>query len=407
MCFGLPNAAIEELNREAGASLGLPGLQSGHVQFALGSDNGLPCCPLLSALIKAKIQVLSSILSFAAHAQAVWFVGDNIVLFISHDQEDVAPLSQVRLIVKLAGVPYWSTESLQAGVLLREQLRLAIRDCDVCLFIATRRSIGSSWCRAELGAFWGAGKRVVSLLQDPELTDGDLPPQLHGDLWTRDAEVALKAIRDEIAAARMRDPIRDLDAKRAVCLVGGLKGSVQSTGYLVAPDLVVCTDYSAGNMGQGMLVSFFGGETVQGDVILDDETAGTAVLRLARSMDNLVPLTLTESVQTGTSCRGMGFPSVASGSAVPFQCEVIDGDHTDKRGSRWVVVHSPLFATTSLAGFGGSPVWISTGVVGHIYRTLREPGQNTAAFGVAYLSPSAVIMETLARAVDVRSLTRR
>jgi len=328
------------------------------------------------------------------------------MLFISHDQDDQAPLSQLRLIVKLAGIECWNQDAMQTGLSLREQLRQVIRECDVCLFLATRRSIGSSWCRAELGAFWGAGKRVVSLLQDADLTDADLPPQLQGDLWTRNAERAFDAIREEIIAARARGPLRDAEVKRSVCLVQS-NDSALATGYLAAPDLVVCPNYCVTDREARFNVTFSGGGTVSALVALVDESSGTALLKLETPMPSLVPLRLVENPQAGSSCRGFGFPDVASGSALPFQCEIVDADHVDKDGSRWVMVHSPIFATGPLEGLGGSPVWTSAGVNGHVYEQLRQERSGSAAFGMVFLTPAPLIVQTLGRLVSVSGLTRR
>lgn len=322
------------------------------------------------------------------------------MLFISHDQEDQAPLSQLRLIAKLAGVECWSPAQMKAGILLREQLRTAIRECDVCLFLATRRSIGSSWCRAELGAFWGAGKRVVSLVQDPELTDLDLPPQLQGDLWTRNAEAALDAVREEVANARRRDPMRHSEAKRAVCLVTGRDSDrFQGTGYLVASDLVVCPDYLTKESDLAFRLHFFGGEEVDGQAIPVDNSARVALIRLSATIEGLIPVRFADRTQPGSICRGLGFPGAASGSAVPFHCEVVDADHSD-RGERWVVVQSPLFATAPLHGLGGSPIWDDAGVIGHAYRLVQD-------FGIVFLTPASTVFNELDRVVGLGRQTRR
>ena len=55
-------------------------------------------------------------------------------------------------------MPYWNPAEVKAGSSLRDQLRQAVEHCSVCIFVATHRAIESSWCGAELGAFWGAGK---------------------------------------------------------------------------------------------------------------------------------------------------------------------------------------------------------------------------------------------------------
>jgi hypothetical protein len=61
----------------------------------------------------------------------------------------------------------------------------AVEQCALCIFIATRKSVGSSWCGAELGAFWGAGKPIIVYLAEASLTDDELPQIVQGDVWER------------------------------------------------------------------------------------------------------------------------------------------------------------------------------------------------------------------------------
>jgi hypothetical protein len=71
---------------------------------------------------------------------------------------------------------------MTAGDLLADQLRKAIRNCRVCVFLATKEAIASGWCLAETGAFWGAGKPVVIFNEDADFDERSLPPQFRGDL---------------------------------------------------------------------------------------------------------------------------------------------------------------------------------------------------------------------------------
>src|SRR5262245_38831037 len=109
-----------------------------------------------------------------------------MLAFVSHAQEDSAIYSALCLALNGAGIGRWDPSTLSPGESLAEQLREAIRKCHVCVFVATRQSIVSRWCLAELGAFWGAGKRILLFKGDSRLTDDDLPPQFKGNLWTSD-----------------------------------------------------------------------------------------------------------------------------------------------------------------------------------------------------------------------------
>jgi hypothetical protein len=93
-------------------------------------------------------------------------------------------------------VSRWDVAKLSLGKSLAEGLRAAIEECDVCIFLATTHSLESRWCLAELGAFWGAGKKVVVYLADPEVDESEIPPQFRGNLWTADAMRLVKAIKE-------------------------------------------------------------------------------------------------------------------------------------------------------------------------------------------------------------------
>jgi hypothetical protein len=107
--------------------------------------------------------------------------------FISHSFKDEAVYSAVCLALDAARIDRWNPAKLSAGLSLADQLRKAIEVCTACIFIATRRSIESPWCLAEIGAFWGAGKRVILFLADPDLTDSVLPPQFKGNFMANTA----------------------------------------------------------------------------------------------------------------------------------------------------------------------------------------------------------------------------
>jgi hypothetical protein len=114
--------------------------------------------------------------------------------FISHKSDDIGIYSAVCLALAGAGIQCWDPSKMSRGESLAEQLRDAIRKCEVCVFIATRRSIDSPWCLAELGAFWGAGKRVLLYIGDSDLTDSMLPPQFKGDLRVNTAQELIEAV---------------------------------------------------------------------------------------------------------------------------------------------------------------------------------------------------------------------
>ena len=108
-----------------------------------------------------------------------------MAVFISHSFENKPEFDNIVDALVLANVPYWNPANVKPGSSLREQLRRAVEHCSLCIFVATHRSLQSSWCGAELGAFWGAGKPIIAYIADSSLRDEDLPPILQGDVWER------------------------------------------------------------------------------------------------------------------------------------------------------------------------------------------------------------------------------
>lgn len=108
-----------------------------------------------------------------------------MAVFISHSFENKPEFDNIADALAQAGVPYWNPNDVKPGSSLRDQLRQAVDHCSVCVFIATHRALESSWCGAELGAFWGAGKPVIIYLSDSSLQEDDLPPIVQGDVWER------------------------------------------------------------------------------------------------------------------------------------------------------------------------------------------------------------------------------
>lgn len=106
-------------------------------------------------------------------------------VFISHSFDNKPEFENIVDALQLAEVPYWNPAEVKPGCSLRDQLRQAVEHCSVCIFVATHRAIESSWCGAELGAFWGAGKPIIVYLADSSVPEDDLPPILQGDVWER------------------------------------------------------------------------------------------------------------------------------------------------------------------------------------------------------------------------------
>jgi len=107
-------------------------------------------------------------------------------VFISHSFEDRPKFNEFSQLLNQKGIPFFQPLDMKGTRSLAEQLKEAINDCEVCIFVATHNSVKSSWCSAELGAFWGAGKDVIIYLADSSLKESQLPKQFQDHLQERD-----------------------------------------------------------------------------------------------------------------------------------------------------------------------------------------------------------------------------
>lgn len=125
------------------------------------------------------------------------------MIFISYSLKDEAPFTSLCLALEAANVPYWKGQ-LRAGASLKDQLRDAISKCDICIFIATRSSVTSQWCLNEIGAFWGAGKRIIIFSANPDI-ENKLPPLFKGDYWTCDARAVISQVKEELEEIELKE----------------------------------------------------------------------------------------------------------------------------------------------------------------------------------------------------------
>lgn len=147
-------------------------------------------------------------------------------VFVSHSADDEALYSSLCLALDRSGISRWDVSGLTPGASLSGGLQAAIARCDVCVFLATARSIESRWCLAELGAFWGAGKKVIVYVADPALDESQLPPQFRGTYWTRDAAQLVDGIR-EAETGRVHRLSRGYSVRFGLMTVNVLLGRIE------------------------------------------------------------------------------------------------------------------------------------------------------------------------------------
>jgi hypothetical protein len=90
-----------------------------------------------------------------------------------------------------------------------EQLRQRIVEAELCVFVATRHSVESIWCGAELGALWGAGKTVVIYLAEASLSEDELPKQFKGHLAERRIARVVEAVQAHLAELGKPQEVHD------------------------------------------------------------------------------------------------------------------------------------------------------------------------------------------------------
>ena len=76
----------------------------------------------------------------------------------------------------------------------------------------------SSWCAAELGAFWGAGKDVIIYLADSSLQEDQLPRQFRGHLLERNMFRVAAAVEARMAPEDQESGARPFETVAALSL---------------------------------------------------------------------------------------------------------------------------------------------------------------------------------------------
>lgn len=130
-----------------------------------------------------------------------------MTVFISHSFDNKPEFENVAEWLDQVGVEYWKPSEIRSASSLRDQLRAAVGRCNVCIFVATGKSVQSSWCGAELGAFWGAGIPIIVYLAEASLPEERLPPIVQGDVWERKLSLVAARAKELATAPRSRDGV--------------------------------------------------------------------------------------------------------------------------------------------------------------------------------------------------------
>jgi hypothetical protein len=134
-----------------------------------------------------------------------------VKVFISHSSANQDEYDRLRRALRGYGFEVWGDESMIGGNSVCDQLRQAIAECGSCVYLATSESAASMWCHAEVGAFWGAGKKVIVFAGDSSsLDETQLPPQVRDQFRVPTYERVVESLRHcpPIATATFLKPSR-------------------------------------------------------------------------------------------------------------------------------------------------------------------------------------------------------
>lgn len=159
-----------------------------------------------------------------------------MTVFISYSFDDQPDFENVADWLDNLSVPYWKPAEIRTGESLREQLHQVIGSCAACIFIATRNSVNSSWCNAELGAFWISRIPIITYLADSYLAHKDFPPIVQGDVWdqklshiaARAAELVKEKERSGTGSISRSDKITNITVGQLEKIIAGAVSLVRA-----------------------------------------------------------------------------------------------------------------------------------------------------------------------------------
>lgn len=199
-----------------------------------------------------------------------------MTVFISHSFENKPEFENVTDALQLRDVEFWNPAEIRPGASLREQLRAAVERCELCIFIATRQSVDSSWCGAELGAFWGAGKPIIVYLAEASLKEDDLPQIVQGDVWERRiskiADRAKEIIAQTSTTTGTRQPQRDSSVSQLTVeqlqkmIIGAVSLAAATTKEGAPPSSYEEVGSAARNVAGKVLAGFQASQTARAEV---------------------------------------------------------------------------------------------------------------------------------------------
>ena len=105
-------------------------------------------------------------------------MGKKIFLSYPSQSKNIAELLKVYLKSKGIESIWFDREEIIASQNIQERLKEGIKDAACCVFLLSEDSVKSTWCMAEVGAFWGADKPIIIYPVMPECNE--IPILLNG-----------------------------------------------------------------------------------------------------------------------------------------------------------------------------------------------------------------------------------
>lgn len=122
-------------------------------------------------------------------------------VFISHSGRDRWTAKQLdRELRQIPGVETFLDEKdIQGGDRINESVRMEITRCDEMVVLLSSASQASDWVKAEIGAAWVLGKRIVIILD--KLSPRDIP-QIVSDYLAFDLNDAARYLAEVASRTR-------------------------------------------------------------------------------------------------------------------------------------------------------------------------------------------------------------
>lgn len=115
-------------------------------------------------------------------------------VFISYPSESVIEVQKIVDKLEKDGIEVWFDKANRfVGEMISDVILAAIQEAVCCVYILNEHSATSAWCHAEVGVFWGNGKRIIVHPIEPK---APVPEFLAGRRFANTYKEMLESIKD-------------------------------------------------------------------------------------------------------------------------------------------------------------------------------------------------------------------